>query len=263
MVAEVRRFRPSAPSHRTWKAPAHILSYRSPGYSLLTRPISGHRTTDFAAEGPLTFRPSAAQWEAISDGSAGLCVIVRFTDLLCPQEEFEADPGSLHDTSMIDMMRLLHDEIIAPGFASAALVESIGEALRIKLTRLGGRRDAADDGAAFGKAELAMIHDYIEAQNGRSPSVTELAGVFNISRRSLLRRFKAATSMTVAAYIMQVQLANAKGLLASTDKIIKQIAYETGFKNPSNFTVAFERALGLTPSAFRSQARRTSRASPS
>lgn len=254
MLAEVRHFSQVNPNQKIWSSPAHILTYRcSPGTSLLTRPISDGRAIDFTPEGPLTFRPRSAQWESISNGSERECVLVRFTDMLCPREQFEADPCSVHDSSMIEMMRLLRGEICAPSFASAAMVESVGEVLRIKLSRLGDRRDADSDGAAFVPVELDMIHDYIDAQNGRSPSVTELAALFQISRRSLLRRFKAATSMTVAAYITQVQLAKAKRLLLSSDKIIKQIAYETGFSSPSHFTVAFERAVGCTPSAYRNR----------
>jgi AraC-like DNA-binding protein len=254
MRAEVRHFSQVNPNQRIWSAPAHILTYRcSPGASLLTRPISDGRATNFAPEGPLTFRPKSAQWESISNGAARECVLVRFTDMLCPRQQFEADPCSPQDASMIEMMRLLHGEICTPGFASTAMVESVGEVLRIKLSRLGDRRDADSEGSAFGTAELDMIHEYIDAQNGRSPSVTELAALFQISRRSLLRRFKSATSMTVAAYITQVQLAKAKRLLLSPDKIIKQIAYETGFSSASHFTVAFERAVGCTPSAYRSR----------
>ena len=157
---------------------------------------------------------------------------------------------------MIEMMRLLHDEIRSPGFASAAMVESISELLRIKLHRLGDK--PAEDGAArggLGKNDLALIHDYIEAQSGRSPSVTELAALFDMSRRSLLRRFKNATAMTVTNYITQVQVAKAKRLLATSDALIKQVAHETGFRSPSNFTLAFERSVGMTPTAFRNVAR--------
>jgi AraC-like DNA-binding protein len=61
--------------------------------------------------------------------------------------------------------------------------------------------------------------------------------------------------MTVVKYITQVQLTKAKRLLATTDRLIKQIALESGFKSPSHFAVAFERNVGLTPTRFRRAAR--------
>jgi AraC family transcriptional regulator len=157
---------------------------------------------------------------------------------------------------MIQMMQLLHDEIRTPGFASTAMVESISEVLRIKLARLMRLPDGlAAESGPLGKLDIALIHDYIEAQNGRSPSVTELAELFSMSRRSLLRCFRSSTSMTVVNYITHVQLTKAKRLLATTDRLIKQIALESGFKSPSHFAVAFERNVGLTPTRFRRAAR--------
>ena len=150
-------------------------------------------------------------------------------------------------------MQLLHDEICTPGFASTAMVESISEVLRIKLARLMRLPDGLGaESPPLGKLDIARVHDYIEAQNGRSPSVTELAKLFfNMSRRSLLRCFRSSTSMTVVSYITQVQLKKAKRLLATTDRLIKQIALESGFKSPSHFALAFERNVGLTPTKFR------------
>lgn len=256
MRAEVRLF-PAVPAEEhTWAAPAHILSYRlTPGTELWTRCIA-KRSTGYVPQGPLAFRPRAAVWECKSNGRPTLTVMSFFKDdSLPPPKEAEREPLTLEDLPMMEMMRLLHDEIRAPGFASTAMVESIAEMLRIKLTRLAGAREAPAGGAAFGPGEIALIHDYIEAQKGRSPSVAELAKLCNMSRRSLLRRFRSGTGMTVAGYIAQTQLAKAKSLLANSSLGLKQIAYETGFATPSNFTLAFKRASGMTPSAFRSLAR--------
>jgi AraC family transcriptional regulator len=263
---EVRRFSRMPASRRIWTAPSNILTFRfAPRNAVWTRPIS--QRTEFIPSGPLTFRPRSATWETKSNGSPVLCVMAKFDCALWPTGECEAYASSssehacsIEDLSMIEMMRLLHDEIRAPGFASTAMVESISEVLRIKLSRLlKAPDDDASESVALGKLDIALIHDYIEAQSGRSPSVTELAKLFNISRRSLLRRFKDTTEMTVVNYITRVQLTKAKRLLATSDQLIKQIAHETGFKSPSNFALAFERNVGMTPTAFRTAALGSSR----
>jgi transcriptional regulator GlxA family with amidase domain len=211
-------------------------------------------------DGPLTFRPRAASWESKTNGLPFRCVIAHFDTPLSCSEEFVSGACSIEDLSMIEMMQLLHDEIRAPGFASTAMVESISEVLRIKLARLSRLPSArAAESPGMGKLDIALIHDYIEAQNGSSPSVTDLAKLFNMSRRSLLRCFRSSTSMSVVSYITQVQLTKAKRLLATTDRLIKQISVESGFKSPSHFAVAFERNVGLTPTKFRHAARGTSR----
>jgi AraC-like DNA-binding protein len=198
MRADVRLFRRAPASQGTWTAPSDILTFRfSPGNTVWTRAIS--RQTHFIPDGPLTFRPRAASWESKTNGLPFRCVIAHFDAPLCA-EDFVASACSIEDLSMIQMMQLLHDEIRTPGFASAAMVESIGELLRIKLARLMRLPDGlAAESPPLGKLDVARIDDYIDAQNGRSPSVTELAKLFNMSRRSLLRCFRRSTSMSVAS----------------------------------------------------------------
>jgi AraC-like DNA-binding protein len=259
MRADVRLFRRTPASQETWTAPSNILTFRfSPGNTVWTRPISQQR--GFIPDGPLTFRSRAAIWESKTNGLPFRCVIAHFDTPLSCSEEFAASACSIEDLSIIQMMQQLHDEIRTPGFASTAMVESIGELLRIKLARLLKlSAGPAAESPPLGRLDMRLIHDYIEAQNGRSPSVTELAKLFNMSRRSLLRCFRSSASITVVNYITQVQLTKAKRLLATTDRLIKQIALESGFKNPSHFAVAFERNVGLTPTQFRHAARGTSR----
>jgi len=259
MRAEVRLFRRTPANQRTWTSPSNVLTFRfSPGNTVWTRANS--QPSGFIPDGPLTFRPRSASWESKTNGFPFRCVIAHFDPPLSSAEDCAGNACSITDLSMIQMMQMLHDEIRTPGFASTAMVESISEVLRIKLSRMS--RPSSESAAAspsLGKLDIALIHDYIEAQSGRSPSVTELAELFNMSRRSLLRRFRNATAMTVVNYITQIQLTKAKRLLATTDRLVKQVALESGFKSPSNFALAFERHVGLTPTEFRHAARGTSR----
>jgi AraC-like DNA-binding protein len=259
MRADVRRFPRTRASQDTWTSPSNVLTFRfSPGNTVWTRSTSHQR--GFIPDGPLTFRPLAANWECKSNGLPFRCVVAHFDYLSSCSEEFVANACSIEDFSIIQIMQLLHDEICAPGFASTAMVESIGEVLRIKLSRLLRLPDdPAAESPPLGRLDIGLIHDYIEAQNGRSPSVTELAKLFNMTRRNLLRCFRSSASITVVNYITQVKLTKAKRLLSTTDRLIKQIALESGFKNPSHFAVAFERNVGLTPTEFRHAARGTSR----
>jgi AraC-like DNA-binding protein len=245
----------TAASHGIWTAPTNVLTFRfSPGNTFWTRPTS--KQVDFKRGGPLTFRPLAASWETKSNGAPVLSVVIHFGAALHPGSECDGDPCDIQDLSMIEMMRLLHNEIRTPGFASTAMVESISEVLHIKLSRLMRSPDENEsESGKFGKSQLALIHDYIDSQSGTSPSVEELARLLKMSRRSLLRHFKSSTGMTAVSYITEVQIEKAKRLLSTSNRLIKQIANDTGFKNPSNFCLAFERHVGLTPTAFQTLAR--------
>lgn len=252
MRAEVRQFSRLPTYERTWEAPAHILSYRmTPGSTLWTR-RAGKHAPDYTPMGPLAFRPRSAVWECKSNGQPVLTVMSVFSDNSLPvTPPDDAEPLAIDDFAMMELMRLLHDEIRAPGFASTALVESVGEILRVKLTRLASPPGQARGCLSLQRGMITRIRDYVAAQRGRSPSVAELAKLCQISRRSLLRRFKSETGMTVAAYLAQLQLERAKALLANSKMALKQIAHEAGFSTQSQFSVAFKRSTGMTPSAFR------------
>jgi AraC family transcriptional regulator len=256
MRAEVRQFASLPTYERTWEAPAHILSYRmTPAAALWTRRVS-RQPASYAPLGPLAYRPRSAVWECKSNGCATRTVMSIFDDeILAAARWGNAEPVSIEELSMMELMRLLHDEIRSPGFASTTMVESIAELLRVKLVRLAQARDEAEPEAGLERSWVGLIRDYVAAQKGRSPSVAELAALCQVSRRSLLRRFKAATGRTVAEYVAEMQLDRARALLAGSGMELKQIAWEAGFSSQSNFSVAFKRATGMTPSAFRGLAR--------
>jgi hypothetical protein len=175
MRAEVRQFARLPTYERTWEAPSHILSFRmTPGASLWTRRVS-KRPTAYAPMGPLAYRPRSAVWECKSNGSPTISVMSIFDDeTLAAPRWGSVEPVVIDELAMIELMRLLHDEVRAPGFASTAMVESISELLRIKLIRLAEAGAEQAEAGALESGWIVMIRDYVAAQRGRSPSVTEL-----------------------------------------------------------------------------------------
>ena len=76
-----------------------------------------------------------------------------------------------------------------------------------------------------------------------------------VSRRTLQRRFSTSAGRSVARELRRVRLIKAKRLLAETDRLVKQIAQETGFRDAIRFHEAFVREEGLSPSDYRRMAR--------
>lgn len=256
MRADVRRYS-SSPSRdeRIWTAPTNFLSYQHrPGVKVWGRQVVGV-ATDYMCEGPLTYRPRSAQWQTRTNGRPQTIVKAAFDTPMAGVAEFYAEYCSINDVFMIELMRLLHNELCSPGFGNTSMLESIAELLQIKLWRLAAAPGPASEAKPLTNVELGAIREYVEAKRGAPPSVSELSTLLNLSRRSLLRRFKATTSMTISQFIAEVQLTRAKQLLVGSDVILKQIAYETGFASPSQFAIAFKRATGATPRQYRDQAR--------
>lgn len=73
-----------------------------------------------------------------------------------------------------------------------------------------------------------------------------------VSSRTLRRRL-AAEGSSFRELLEQARLSLALRLLSRSDRDITSIAYELGYSNPANFSRAFGRRLGLTPSEYRSR----------
>jgi len=81
-------------------------------------------------------------------------------------------------------------------------------------------------------------------------SVEKLCKEIGISDRQLQRKLKAITSKSPNQLISSVRLHRAKELLLENEYNIAEVAYQTGFSNPSYFSKSFKKEFGVTPSDF-------------
>jgi YesN/AraC family two-component response regulator len=93
-----------------------------------------------------------------------------------------------------------------------------------------------------------LIEKYIK---DNTLSVEKLSQELGMSRVQLFRKISALTNKNVTDYIAEFKLQKAKRLLKETNKTISEIAYETGFNNPSYFTTFFKQHTQQTPSEWR------------
>ncbi len=81
--------------------------------------------------------------------------------------------------------------------------------------------------------------------------IAELCSSLAMSRSQLYRKFAALTDTSVHRFIRKLRLEKAKELLESTDLNVSEVAYDTGFKNPSHFSRVFSEEFGIAPSKTR------------
>lgn len=72
-----------------------------------------------------------------------------------------------------------------------------------------------------------------------------------ISRMQLHRKLKAMTNLSTSDFIKRIRLEKASLLLAEKKLTIAEIAYQTGFTSPSQFSKSFKKLYGKSPRAFR------------
>ncbi|OMH39501.1 GlxA family transcriptional regulator [Motiliproteus sp. MSK22-1] len=98
---------------------------------------------------------------------------------------------------------------------------------------------------------VTAAEEWIEKGLSQSISLNQLADKFSVSRRTFIRRFKAATGKTPSAYIQALRLEAAKRLLESSHMTIDRIVERVGYIDSSSFRRLFHREVGLSPRAYR------------
>lgn len=104
---------------------------------------------------------------------------------------------------------------------------------------------------------IRRAQDYIEQHYMDRISVEELADELATGRRSLERRFKAATNNTVAEYIQRVKMEAAKKSFETRRDNINEVMYSVGYTDPKAFRSIFRKVTGLSPVEYRNKYRRS------
>lgn len=100
-------------------------------------------------------------------------------------------------------------------------------------------------------ALFARLQEYIRLNYRRSITLEELAATFHYSADYLSRLFRAKAGKPIKQRQHELRLSEAKELLLSTVKSIKEIAYESGYANEMFFIATFTRYEGVSPTQYR------------
>lgn len=98
---------------------------------------------------------------------------------------------------------------------------------------------------------IRRAREAVEENIGRDFNVTELAGMLNISREYLTRKFRERVAVTPHDYIIRQKILLACRLIKDTTLNNKEIAARLGYTEPAHFTRTFKRTMNMTPSRFR------------
>jgi transcriptional regulator GlxA family with amidase domain len=98
---------------------------------------------------------------------------------------------------------------------------------------------------------LAPTLEWARARLDQPLSVRDLAGHANLSTRQLARRMRAELQAGPLDWLHQQRIVRAQELLERTDASIDQIATSCGMGTATTLRRHFHRALGVTPTAYR------------
>ena len=142
------------------------------------------------------------------------------------------------------------------------LESPVGSPARVAglISALGILADAADarplasapaEASEVGHAVLTRVLEKLHAAPDGPPTQAEMAALTRRSPSAFSRLFARHMGKTYEQYANDWRLAHACRLLLETDQDITAIAFDSGFRNLSNFNRRFKAAKGMTPREYR------------
>lgn len=93
--------------------------------------------------------------------------------------------------------------------------------------------------------------DYIRENVQHAIQISDLAMLAGLSENRFRRLFEEIYDMSPKQYQQQCKMSEAKWLLSSTDKEVKEIAEQVGFTRLHSFSLWFKKIEGISPSEWR------------
>lgn len=104
--------------------------------------------------------------------------------------------------------------------------------------------------------EIIKVQEWLDQNYQDNIVVANMAQRFELSVRSLNRRFKIATNSTPLQYLQNLRIDHGKELLKQSNLAISEVADMVGYQDASYFTSLFKKVTGLTPNEYRSLVRK-------
>lgn len=98
---------------------------------------------------------------------------------------------------------------------------------------------------------IERVQQWMQQHYAQSIGLDDICEQFAVTKRTLIRRFKAACGETPLAYLQQIRVEKAKQLLEGTDLPVERIIEKVGYGDPASFRKLFSNLTQLTPKAYR------------
>ena len=97
--------------------------------------------------------------------------------------------------------------------------------------------------------QLKSAADWLASNHGEPVNIPDLAASSHMSVTSFHRHFKEVTGFSPLAFQRHIRLLEARKLLAGGSTNVSRVAYEVGYKSPSQFSREYKSMFGSAPVA--------------
>jgi len=157
---------------------------------------------------------------------------------------------ALHGGVSAAIARRIYQEFRRMDDAAPLAIEGLVLELLAAISRQ--QKEALPSGIA---SWIGQVRDLLHADISSRPTLAELADAVGVHPVTLARSFRKAFGCSVGEYLRRLRIERASDQLVSGDARLAEIALAAGFADQSHFSNVFRRRTGMSPSAFRREAR--------
>ena len=117
------------------------------------------------------------------------------------------------------------------------------------------KRDRSNEGDSTEAIMIERACQLLSENFAAKLKLEDIAASLGISYESFRKKFRERKDISPAQFRIQKRLEQAMALLIDDKAPIKEIAYDLGYANSANFIKLFQKAIGQSPAAFRSEHR--------
>jgi AraC family transcriptional regulator len=257
----VRRWQGIDPDIDQAALDSHFISLHLGGAKRLRRRGEGKNLCCETAGDAHSIVPAGASFHWQTDGPVDFVHIYFAPATLAGviAETFDRDPARVslqdalgeRDPLLATLARSLLDELSDDG-GSCAYLDDLMHLIACRALRLHSNVSASANRAqhALAPFRLRRAIDFIEEHLPEAIGVTEIAQASGVSPFHFSRAFRQATGKPPYAYLLERRIARARAMLASGGSL-GEIARLCGFASLGQFSRAFRRETGMTPTLFR------------
>ncbi|HEY5851083.1 MAG TPA: AraC family transcriptional regulator [Lysobacter sp.] len=175
-------------------------------------------------------------------------------DLLAEGRPFElVDRVSSMDSRLYSIMKVIRDEVAAPGPHGVMFLEYALDLLCIVLLRSHSTlaHPFAQKHHGLAPWQVKRVTAYMRERLGTEITLQELANIVCQSRFHFCTAFRAATGMAPYEYLTRLRMRTACTLLRTTPITIGDVGLAVGYSSLSAFSTAFRRYAGTSPRGYR------------
>lgn len=162
--------------------------------------------------------------------------------------------GGLVDPLVSQIGAAIAEELQEESAGGDLLLDTLRHALVARISnrfQRSGNENRAAKATGLNPKRLARVIEFLKGNVESNLSLSDIATEACLSRHHFVRAFKAATGTTPYHYLSALRSERARQLLSGGDETVESIASRLQFSDSANFSRAFRRQVGVSPSTYR------------